>query len=284
MLVVLTNIIRLAIVVNANSVESQPTPHTSWTSDIYPNPQTNLVWCGYRSQPGYVCDPNLLLDDETTTTSGNDTGMQAIEQALAHIRSSTKCACSDGKNASDLGPSDDFCRFDYGYTFSVAIANRMALSEAQLSDENIRREYAGRFAEELRRKWDFGQCGDDAVIFLSVKDYTVWTSVGPMMARVIDADLLHRVAQHAHEKYFQQQHYSAGLLYMIDVYGRALNGEHISIDDKLLPLPLWLIITLSIVIVIVILIIATAVCIRCCAKKKTQEYNLVNNRPPPTSS
>ncbi len=61
-------------------------------------------------------------------------GMQAIEQALAQIRSSTKCACSDGQNSSDIVAPDDFCRFDYGYTFSVAIANRMALSEEQLYD------------------------------------------------------------------------------------------------------------------------------------------------------
>lgn len=105
-----------------------------------------------------------------------------------------------------------------------------------------------------------------------------------MMARVLNTDLLHRVAQHAHEKYFEQQHYTAGLLYMIDVYGRAINGEQISIDQgKLIPLPLWLIITLSAVIIIIILLILTVVFARCCGKKKTQEYNLVNNRQPSTS-
>lgn len=52
--------------------------------------------------------------------------MNAIEQALARIRLNTQCACYD--NVSNI----DFCRDQHGYTFSVAIANRMALSERQL--------------------------------------------------------------------------------------------------------------------------------------------------------
>ncbi|CAC5367620.1 unnamed protein product [Mytilus coruscus] len=114
----------------------------SWRKEDFPNPQINIDKCGRNCKKSWICDPSHILSRQ----SGDE-----LDELIERVSRSGKCSCSE-------------CSYPDGYNIAVALVPSMSYfgSDARAAAQS--------FAYYLRVSWDFEQCDNNVVIFISRND------------------------------------------------------------------------------------------------------------------
>ncbi|WKY10954.1 hypothetical protein Q1695_002925 [Nippostrongylus brasiliensis] len=195
-----------------------------FTPESFPDSLKQPDTCGLLL-PSYLCDTSGILSGRSRLFNH-----ERIGNLLTAVRETTTCKClpMDAGRCVDL-PT--------GFTVSVAIVHRMDSNEQNRVLVNATAEY---FADTLRRRQRRGQCDDDVLIFLSVEDQVVSTSLGFVTKRYLSDRAISVVTSRAGE-HFKEGNYTEGLRYMIESYTQILrdgtshfrianNGEDVSCE------------------------------------------------------
>ncbi|CAD5205506.1 unnamed protein product [Bursaphelenchus okinawaensis] len=178
-----------------------------YSPDTYPDSFRDFRSCGlpWRS---LVCDADGVLDEE---------GRLLLDKSTRLIENNTKCGC-----APQDGPFGS-CLEDKGYRISVAILDSIFVES---SEEVVKERLERVFPEALRKKQERGQCDDDIVIVLAVKNRIIATSVGMVARRKLNFEIVDKVTEFAKIRHLDQGEYAKGLNLMIEIFGKVLTGEN----------------------------------------------------------
>lgn len=132
-----------------------------WSSDRFPNPQTNPDACGRNGKPrSFICDPDALLSVKSK---------DVIEGILNSISESAapyaKSPCSNE-----------------GFQLAVATMKSMTIPRGVTPSDA-----AASFARSLHNTWGVGHgsCNDGALFFLSLDDRQMFVSTGDVSGRLL---------------------------------------------------------------------------------------------------
>lgn len=187
-------------------VESLGFPY--YSPDVFPDSYHDLKRCGVTSKSS-VCDPDNILGEE---------GVNLLHGITKSIESSTNCSCL---------PSDTplgTCSLEpRGYIISVAVLSKIYVYSRS---EGIKHDLERIFPDALRRKQDRGQCDDDILIVLALKNNVIATSVGSVARRKLHSEVVDKVIELARFRYLDQNEYAKGLHLMIEIFGKVLSGQN----------------------------------------------------------
>ncbi|VDM54629.1 unnamed protein product [Angiostrongylus costaricensis] len=173
----------------------------------------------------------------------------------------------------DVGQCDDS---PHGFTISVAVVRKMVVYVMHSNVDTIRMA-AEEFADALRERQNRGQCDDDVLIFVSVDDHVVWTSLGSVTKRYLTDSAVNAVTTRA-ELHIQSGDYMEGILYMVESYTTLLKGESLDLSTGFKwRVPLWLAITTGSGLVIFLLAMTVFLIYRCvvyCRGGRRAEYTM----------
>ncbi|CAI5452432.1 unnamed protein product [Caenorhabditis angaria] len=231
-----------------------------YTPYSYPDSRTQSELCG-QQRPSFFCDPNNVV----WRGAENQTEASELLNELESIRVETNCSCKYINQCYQI---------HRGYTVSIAVVEKMHLDQNETSREVVL-EAARIFADTIRDRQNRAQCDDDVLIFLSVRDEVVWTSIGEGVA--IDDSDVRRIAEQG-EILFRKMKYKEGLTWMVQQYKHVLKQEKL---DRFWswPLPKWAMITIGIVILVILstlIITAIYVAISCCRKSHKDIYSVID--------
>nr|XP_006813405.1 PREDICTED: uncharacterized protein LOC102802177 [Saccoglossus kowalevskii] len=133
-----------------------------WIKQMYPNPQTfdGSMECGRRGNISWICDPNGILTAEQA---------DSIEMDLDEIRRLTACTCRACSSDEIILGDEEYYGFTIGVALVAKIMPTMKPGDEQ-TDEDLTAE-AQQWAEYLLHdSWKLGNCGNDAVVFISKED------------------------------------------------------------------------------------------------------------------
>ncbi|XP_002740571.1 uncharacterized protein LOC100375696 [Saccoglossus kowalevskii] len=145
-------------------------PSFEWDLKDYPNPLDSTDICNHPQRESWICDPNGILNNEEALTLDNN---------LDDIRLTTLCTCDrcQGGNGERNG-----------YVISFALLNKMQgiyHNPQSPTDREILKE-AHIWTKYLRRRaWKFGDCGNDAVLLLSLQDKVIYMSTGEEVCTIL---------------------------------------------------------------------------------------------------
>ncbi|XP_074662610.1 uncharacterized protein LOC141915104 [Tubulanus polymorphus] len=178
---------------------------TVWSAETFPNPRIDITHCGRRQHVSYICDPSEALAYQDA---------DVLDGMIDSIRKNSTCPC------------DSDCPADkHGYMFSIAIVPK--LHWKQESDES--EELMQKFADDLRKLWNFGHCENDVLILIitEYKRKNVYSSVGSKAKEIITEECSNRFYARA-RKYFTAaaSMWALGLESMLKDYAmNTLKGE-----------------------------------------------------------
>ncbi|CAD5208304.1 unnamed protein product [Bursaphelenchus xylophilus] len=178
-----------------------------YSPDAYPDSERDFSLCRmpWRS---LVCDPNEILSEE---------GLLQLDRSTKFILNKTKCPCASYD--SPMG----YCTKETGYSISIAVLDSIYVESSELV---IKERLERIFPEALRRKQSRGQCDDDILIVLAVKNRIVATSVGSVARRKLNYEIVDKVTELAKFRYFDDGDYARGLNLMVEIFGKVLAGEN----------------------------------------------------------
>ncbi|VDI11431.1 Hypothetical predicted protein, partial [Mytilus galloprovincialis] len=137
-------------VIDVSEAASSPSPpcvpdtshKDSWRKEDFPNPQINIDKCGRNCKKSWICDPSHILSRQ----SGDE-----LDELMGKVSRSGTCSCSE-------------CSYPDGYNIAVALVPSMSYfgSDARAAAQS--------FAYYLRVNWDFEECDNNVVIFISRND------------------------------------------------------------------------------------------------------------------
>ncbi|XP_071144041.1 uncharacterized protein [Mytilus edulis] len=136
-------------VIDVSEAASSPPPcvpdtshKDSWRKEDFPNPQINIDKCGRNCKKSWICDPSHILSRQ----SGDE-----LDELIERVSRSGTCSCSE-------------CSYPDGYNIAVALVPSMSYfgSDAKAAAQS--------FAYYLRVNWDFEECDNNVVIFVSRDD------------------------------------------------------------------------------------------------------------------
>ncbi|WKY10957.1 hypothetical protein Q1695_002926 [Nippostrongylus brasiliensis] len=184
------------------------------TPETIPDSVKEPQACGMRAA-SFLCDPSGVLNGTNVLHI-----YQQLQKALIDVRRSTSCGCM---------PMDTGRCYDLptGFTVSVVIARTMELDIDQRDGSAT----ADTFADTIRQQQRRGQCDDDVLIFVSVDDGLVSTSLGSVTKRYLTDDAVSAVTYNA-EKHFKNGNYAEGLRYMIESYTSILNEDALHVRQN----------------------------------------------------
>ncbi|VDI11430.1 Hypothetical predicted protein [Mytilus galloprovincialis] len=177
----------------------------SWRKEDFPNPQINIDKCGRNCKKSWICDPSHIL----SRSAGDE-----LDELIERVSRSGKCSCSQ-------------CSYPDGYNIAVAIVPSMSYSGSAKAA-------AQSFAYYLRVNWDFEECDNNVVIFVSRDDRKVYTESGPTAYKILTTECVEEVYNRVKPK-LSEGWYSSALDEMIVQYKTIFergNCEHIK-DNSL---------------------------------------------------
>lgn len=192
----------------ASSTEPPCVPDTShrdsWRKEDFPNPQINIDKCGRNCKKSWICDPSHIL----STSAGDE-----LDELIERVSRSGKCSCSN-------------CSYPDGYNIAVAMVPSMSYSGTRAAAQS--------FAHYLRVSWDFEQCDNNVVIFISRDDRKVYTESGQTAYKILTTECTEEVYNRVKPK-LSEGRYNSALDEMIGYYKTIFergNCEHIK-DNSL---------------------------------------------------
>ncbi|XP_077979488.1 uncharacterized protein LOC144434848 [Glandiceps talaboti] len=182
--------------------------------EVYVNPQTveGSLQCGRSGNVSWICDPNGVLTVEEADTLEND---------LDEIRRLTACVCK--RCTSNTIPVPDGEGEFAGFIVGVALLKKMIptlKTKKEQTQDDLQLE-AKRWAAYLLDDWRLGDCGNDAILFVSVDDNAIYTATGETTGSILTVPVLTNIHKE-NKHYFDSEDYYTGLEMIIRDYNHTL--------------------------------------------------------------
>ncbi|VDN06014.1 unnamed protein product [Thelazia callipaeda] len=218
-----------------------------FTVETFPDSLVDPHKCGLSSA-GFVCDPDHILKPFSNTLSG----AEYLSQYLQQIRYITNCSCIEEDIAYGSCPVIDA----HGYTLSIVIMASIDLNTTTTNKEDVNHAVE-KLAQALRRRYNRGQCADDALIVV----LTDWEVLS--------------------EPLFAEKNYLYGLTFLVNRYAQLLQFSHRESKKIYWWMELrsriarssWLTVLLGLLVIVNFLILFILLIIRCACREK-QTYTL----------
>ncbi|CAH1800325.1 unnamed protein product [Owenia fusiformis] len=203
----------LAVCMSTLAQDSPKKDKEAWHRSEFPRPQmrNETRLCGRRNKASsWVCDPANIISYEEANQ---------LDVLIGQTRNGTKCPCSEW----------ECIRNKLGYTISVALVPAIETDKDADDDVHTRLNDGKLFASILEiRRWNYGRCEEDIVIFYSLNDNVLYTSVGGTAFKVLNHNLITEITMEASNYFGPNRDIARGLRHIISGYRNVFLGRYYS--------------------------------------------------------
>ncbi|XP_077988066.1 uncharacterized protein LOC144442561 [Glandiceps talaboti] len=133
---------------------------TAWTKFSFPDPQEDLDYCGNHGNKSWLCDPDNILSHQQAVD---------IEKVLVETQNLTSCDCRGCTNQTNVN-----------FIVTVALVPKIYIykSAKSIVTEQDLEAISHEFADYLLHRYQYGQCGNDVILFASRDDRQFSVAIG----------------------------------------------------------------------------------------------------------